>query len=139
MGWLLDLFPSWTNGLAGSTFAILGIAALFYGFIPALPFRTVVQVGGALALAYACYTTGYAGAQAACEAEQLRAELAAAQRDLSIAKSAAKDASRRAHVLDETLQAKQERLDDYESAIAARPDTRCPLTADDLRGVRGGP
>lgn len=82
---------------------------------------------------------GYRTAADSCEAEQLRAALAAAQRDLSVSRAAAEDATRRAAILDETLQANQERLDDYETALAARPDARCALTGDDLRGVLGKP
>lgn len=82
---------------------------------------------------------GYRSAAGACEADKLRDELAATQRDLSMSRDAAEDATRRATILNETLQANQERLDDYETALAARPDARCALTGDDLRGVLGKP
>ncbi|WGD29857.1 hypothetical protein AncyloWKF20_19215 [Ancylobacter sp. WKF20] len=90
-------------------------------------------------IGYACYLGGYAGAQAACEADALRQELAAVKRDLAAVTEAASDASRRAAILDETLEANQHRIDAYEAELAARPaDSRCALSAADLRGVLGG-
>ena len=110
------------------------LAALFS---PAARWLIAMVVGAAVLAGI--WLHGYRTASNACEAEQLRAELAAARRDLSISQTAAADATRRATILDETLQANQERLDDYETALAARPDARCALTGDDLRGVLGKP
>lgn len=75
MGALLGIFPSWLNDLSGSTFAIAGVAAIVYGLIPLLPYGRLVQTAGAVAIGYACYTTGYAGAQASCEAAELRRQV----------------------------------------------------------------
>ena len=139
MGWLLDLFPAWLNGIGAATFGLAGAAGLIYALFPLAPYREVARILAVASIGYAAYLSGYSSAQGACEAEQLRAELAAAELNLSIVREASADASRRATILDETLQANQERLDDYETALAARPDARCALTGDDLRGVLGKP
>ena len=101
--------------------------------------RVLIAMALGAALLAGVWLHGYRTAVASCEADKLRDELAAAKRDLTISRAAAEDATRRATILDETLQANQERLDDYETALAARPDARCALTGDDLRGVLGRP
>lgn len=139
MGDLLDLFPAWANSLTASGLLLAGIAGVLYGIFPLAPYGKVAQILGAGLIGYACYLGGYAGAQANCEAESLRQELAAVKRDLAAVTEAAADASRRAAILDETLEANQHRIDAYEAELAARPaDSRCALSPADLRGVLGG-
>ncbi|PZQ82167.1 MAG: hypothetical protein DI549_12445 [Ancylobacter novellus] len=84
-------------------------------FSPVARWLIAMAVGAAVLAGI--WLHGYRTASNACEAEQLRAELAAARRDLTISQTAAADATRR----------------------ATRPDARCALTGDDLRGVLGKP
>ncbi|MBS9476254.1 hypothetical protein [Ancylobacter radicis] len=139
MGALLDLFPAWANSLTASGLLLAGIAGVLYGLFPLAPYGRVVQILAAGMIGYACYLGGYAGAQAACEADSLRQQLADTNRDLTAVTEAAADASRRAAILDETLEANQHRIDAYEAELAARPaDSRCALRSDDIRGLLGG-
>ena len=133
MSTLLSLSPAWANSASAWLFAAIGAVALVWALIPAAPQRQLAQIIAAAAIGYACYLTGYAGAQAACEADKLRAQLAATQRDLDAARAAETDARRRADILDETLRANQDQIDEYETELAKRPNAACGLSDDDLR------
>lgn len=139
MGLVLSWLPSWSVTFGAGGAALAGLLLLGYSLLPLARMPTLAAGGGLLLLGAACYLAGIGSAQSVCEEAGLRAELAAAKRDLSMSRIAAEDATRRATILNETLQANQERLDDYETALAARPDARCALTGDDLRGVLGKP
>lgn len=89
-----------------------------------------------LALGWFIYAKGYSAAEEKCDAASLRAQIATLERDLRIAKSAAADAERRAAVLDETLKANQDQINDYEAELAKRPDPQCGLTGDDVRRLQ---
>lgn len=100
--------------------------------------RWLIAMAAGAALLGGVWLHGYRTAAGACEADQLRTALAAKTRDLDIANAVAEGAKRRAAILDETLQANQDRINDYEAELAKRPDARCTLTDGDVRGVRGG-
>ncbi|WP_454684006.1 hypothetical protein [Ancylobacter moscoviensis] len=147
MSALLSWLPSWSVTFGAGGAALLGLLLLGYALLPFARMPTLAAAGGILCLGAACYLAGVGSAQAVCEAEALRQRLAGIERDLAVARlerdianAAYEDATRRAAVLDETLQVNRNRIDDYEAELAKRPpDRRCDLTADDLRGVRGGP
>lgn len=147
MSTLLSWLPSWSVTFGAGGAALLGLLLLGYALLPFARMPTLAAAAGILCLGAACYLAGVGSAQSVCEAASLRQKLAGIERDLAMARlerdvanAAYEDATRRAAVLDETLQVNQDRIDDYEAELAKRPpDRRCDLTADDLRGVRGGP
>jgi hypothetical protein len=142
---LLSWLPSWSVTFGAGGAALLGLLLLGYSLLPLARMPTLAAAGGIICLAAACYLAGIGSAQSVCEDAALRRQLADAkaeteamrmQRDLALAATA--DANRRAAILDETLQANLDRIDDYEAELAKRPpDRRCDLTDDDVRGVRG--
>jgi hypothetical protein len=134
---ILSFLPAWLVSFGANLIGAAGIGAVVYSLLPVVPYRRTIQIAGTLAICWAVYQYGIADAQAVNEAAQLRAQLAAAQRDLTAAKNAAADADSRAAILDETLQANAERLNAYETEIAKRPDNRCVLDDRDIRGVLG--
>lgn len=143
---LLSFLPSWAPTFGAGGMALLGVGLLGYSLLPLVRLPRLAAAGGILCLGAACYLAGIGSAQSVCEAADLRRQLESALRDKEfarlerdIANRAYADATRRAEILDETLQANQNRIDDYEAELAKRPDRRCDLTPDDLRGVRGGP
>ncbi|WP_018390936.1 hypothetical protein [Ancylobacter sp. FA202] len=143
---ILSWLPSWSVTFGAGGAALLGLVLLGYSLLPLARMPILAAAGGIICLGAACYLAGIGSAQSVCEEGALRRQLADAQaeteamrmqRDLALKATA--DANRRALILDETMQANQDRIDDYEAELAKRPpDRRCDLTDDDLRGVRGG-
>ena len=136
---ILSWLPSWSVTFGAGGLFLLGIGLLIYSAIPLVAYARLAVAGAVLALGASCYLAGVGSAQSVCEAGELRDRLAFVTLERDAGRTAAEDASRRASILDETLQANKDRIDDYETALAARPDARCALTGDDLRGVLGGP
>lgn len=66
----------------------------------------------------------------------LEAKLAAAKADLSIAGALAGIAEDERREAEKAAAASQDKIDDYEKALAARPEPRCRLGADDVRRLR---
>lgn len=126
-------------GLVAAAF----VAALVVGYFPLLKWfpvigqyvaaaRLVVLISAGLL----CFLVGFRISDGRAEAKSLRQELAAKQRDLDAAQQAA-DASDKAKAeLAKQAQADQERIEQYEAALKARPDGGCALTDDDLRWLR---
>lgn len=95
--------------------------------------RAAALIALGAALLAAIWWHGYETAAGVCEADQLRGRLAAAQRDQQVAEAVAEGAKRRAAILDETLQANQDRIDAFEAELAKQPDGRCPVSGSIIR------
>lgn len=66
----------------------------------------------------------------------LEAELAIKTADLQISMALAGIAQDEIRASEQAAAANQDKIDDYEKALAERPDARCALGADDVRRLR---
>jgi hypothetical protein len=66
----------------------------------------------------------------------LEAKLAAAKADIEISNALAGIAEDERRAAERAVAANQDRIDDYEKALALRPNPRCSLDADDVRRLR---
>lgn len=82
------------------------------------------------------YIRGQSDAGARCEAAALRDQVAGLKRDIEAARRAAEDAQTRSAAIAAREAELQERVTDYEQALALRPDSGCRLDADDVRRLR---
>lgn len=96
----------------------------------------VVLVSACLSALGAAYLKGRMDSAANCREAQLRAELAALQRDRDAAKEAERASDQMAEALAAANQKLQQEVDVYEKSLALRPDARCRLDDDDLRRLR---
>lgn len=70
------------------------------------------------------------------EIAALEAKLATATADLQISMALADIAQDEIRASEQAAAANQDKIDDYEKALAERPDARCALGADDVRRLR---
>lgn len=75
LDFLSSLVPSWFNLSSAWLFAIGGAVGVVYAMFPLAPYRGLARAAGVLALGYAAYLSGFAAAQEACEASELRRQL----------------------------------------------------------------
>lgn len=84
------------------------------------------------------YHRGEAAAEARCDAERLAAELAATKREFEAYKTADAAEAELMKDIAATNDRLQKELADYEHELATRPDGKCTLGPDDLRGMPAG-
>lgn len=128
LGAVIGLLPLW--GWAALLAGGAGFAWISSGRIAGI----AATVAGALFLAG---IAGYRMSESEHAAASLRARLATLQRDLDAARTAERDAGRRAAALVERDTRNQEILRDYETALAARSEPgACVLSGDDVRSLQ---
>lgn len=91
----------------------------------------------AVALIGGAYWKGYSAASANCHEAAVRAELAAVQKDLSIAQDAATAAQIAQAELQATALETDRKVERYEDELAKRPATGCALDGSDVDSLRG--
>lgn len=118
-------------------------------FVGPMIARLIAALGGPLAkvgliaaVALGIYTTGFIRgkhrAETRCQTAALRSELAAKQIDLTAALSTAEANAAALQQEQDAVAANQEKIREYERALAARPaGSSCIRTDDDLRRLRG--
>jgi hypothetical protein len=92
---------------------------------------------GALAGFVVCagiYTAGYRAAATGCRAEQYKAELETARRDLVIAEQSSEDAERLASESDKVAASLQKKVEQYVQGIPANKG--CALSDADIKRLR---
>lgn len=87
-------------------------------------------------LATGAYFKGYEVAASKCREAELRAELATMKRDIEAWKAADAMEKELQHEVDMERERLQQKVSEYEVELAARPDNRCTLGPDDIRGLR---
>ncbi|MDF2809295.1 MAG: hypothetical protein K0S56_326 [Microvirga sp.] len=80
---LLSFLPAWAPSFGAGGMALLGVGLLGYSLLPLVRLPRLAAAGGIVCLAAACYLAGVGSAQAVCEADKLREQVAA--RDRAIA------------------------------------------------------
>ncbi|MEN6306070.1 MAG: hypothetical protein ABFD96_25315 [Armatimonadia bacterium] len=97
----------------------------------------VVLLAAAASVVGAAYLKGRMDSAGNCREAQLQAELATLQRDMAALKAADQIEA----MLNADLEAERQKLEkevaDYEAALAARPDSACRLTPDDVGRLSG--
>lgn len=91
----------------------------------------------AAGLAAGIRQSGYNSAMRKCEAAALRQQLVNKETDLAAANETAAAAARAMAESDAIAKENQQRANDYEAELKARPNGACALTDDDLRSLRG--
>lgn len=98
--------------------------------------RAVAAIG----IVIAAYVYGYASGRdeqsRLDKVASLQAELAAAKVDAAISRVLASVAEEASRAAERAAAENRNRIDDYEKALARRPDARCALDADDVRRLR---
>ncbi|OCC05282.1 hypothetical protein BA190_10285 [Labrys sp. WJW] len=109
----------------------------------AVAFLTTSKLGRALGVAAlvllalgGVYLAGRHDQARKAEIAALEAKLAIKTADLQISMALADIAQDEIRASEQAAAANQDKIDDYEKALAERPDTRCALGADDVRRLR---
>lgn len=133
MSWLVTFFNTDFTYIVAIVLLMAGGVAWFN--IPLLgKYITLVCVSAAVGLVAEGH--GYGRAAAACHEAELRAQIEILNRDIAIAKSAAADAADRAEELDRSNADANQKVHDYENALAKRKNDSCGLSDDDYRRLR---
>ena len=98
--------------------------------------RAVAAIGIVVAAYFYGYASGRSEQSRLDKVASLQAELAVAKVDAAISQASARIAENEARAAERVAAENRNRIDDYEKALAARPDARCTLGADDVRRLR---
>lgn len=96
----------------------------------------IAGIVGALALAGA-YFKGHSDAAQNCREAELRAQIAALERDVAAAEAAHRLEVAQTKELEAQRQQLAKEVADYEAALKVRPEPACTLTDDDIGRMRG--
>lgn len=98
--------------------------------------RAVAAIGIVITAYFYGYASGRHEQARLDNVAALKAELAATKTDLAIASALAGIAEDETRAAERAVAENRDRIDDYQKALAARPDARCALDADDVRRLR---
>lgn len=124
-----------------ASFALLAGGAYLILFSASVALKRVgiiLVIIGAVCLAHMTgYSRGASGARAECHEADLRAQLAAKNRDLSIQQATSAEAQSRATELQANAEELQQKVRDYEAELSKQPiRSACALTPADIDGLR---
>lgn len=100
----------------------------------------LAKVGAIVAVVLAIYTAGFIRgkhrAESRCQTAALNSRIAAQAIDLSVAQATAEAHATALRQEQAVVAANEEKIRDYERALAARPSGACTLGPDDVRRLR---